>query len=394
MILGLFSKDWHNMNNIFTRTDNTPTLFGVIAEHLTRKYINTNGYSAISYKTLNSWRYIMNYMKIYNDLMAKSKNRSLEYEKYAIDNKIKINNPKNQGRFIKKMMNEKYGYIEIHHIIPKKDGGLDCISNYAFLTAEEHVIAHHLLYRAVPTKKHFLAWHFLTMSDHSGVYKKRLTPKQHQELMIKNKEIASNRIITEETRKKLSKRSTENNGMCGKSWYNDGKTNIVSVPGEEPKGFIKGRLDVIPEDKKHSTTGYIWYNNGKVNTSIKNGDTIPEGFVKGILPRGKFYTNGKINKRFKEGDKIPDGFYEGYTDNRIHNHSTRGKKCYTNGIRNIYLFDNDTIPKGFVKGSFNAPNKGNVLYNNGLEQITIKPGMKIPDDFVKGKLNEEVKNED
>jgi len=43
-------------------------------------------------------------------------------------------------------------YIEIHHIVPKSEGGNDDIGNLAKLTAREHFIAHWLLYRMDPTK--------------------------------------------------------------------------------------------------------------------------------------------------------------------------------------------------------------------------------------------------
>lgn len=41
-------------------------------------------------------------------------------------------------------------YVEIHHIIPKSEGGLDDPSNLVELTAREHFIAHWLLYRINP----------------------------------------------------------------------------------------------------------------------------------------------------------------------------------------------------------------------------------------------------
>lgn len=51
---------------------------------------------------------------------------------------------KGQNRVLK-------GYREIHHIIPKSEGGLDEDSNLVALTAREHFLAHWLLYRENPT---------------------------------------------------------------------------------------------------------------------------------------------------------------------------------------------------------------------------------------------------
>lgn len=44
-------------------------------------------------------------------------------------------------------------YYEVHHIIPKSEGGLDEENNYARLTAREHFLAHWLLYRENPEIK-------------------------------------------------------------------------------------------------------------------------------------------------------------------------------------------------------------------------------------------------
>lgn len=41
-------------------------------------------------------------------------------------------------------------YIEVHHIVPRSEGGIDELSNVVELTAREHFIAHWLLYRESP----------------------------------------------------------------------------------------------------------------------------------------------------------------------------------------------------------------------------------------------------
>lgn len=62
----------------------------------------------------------MNYKKIYNDIMIRSKNRVID------------------------------GYTEKHHIIPKCIGGTNHKSNIAILTPSEHFIAHQLLVKIYP----------------------------------------------------------------------------------------------------------------------------------------------------------------------------------------------------------------------------------------------------
>ena len=62
----------------------------------------------------------MNYLKIYNDIVDRSKNRVLE------------------------------GYKERHHIIPRCVGGTNDKSNLVDLTAEEHYVCHQLLVKMYP----------------------------------------------------------------------------------------------------------------------------------------------------------------------------------------------------------------------------------------------------
>jgi hypothetical protein len=62
----------------------------------------------------------MNYLKHYNILMERSRDRVLE------------------------------GYVEKHHIIPRCLGGTNDITNIAVLTPEEHFLAHQLLVKIYP----------------------------------------------------------------------------------------------------------------------------------------------------------------------------------------------------------------------------------------------------
>ena len=298
------------------RTDNTPTLFDNLADCLTQNYYKYYG-NCYYHKNYNVGGN-MNYQKMYDNLVQNAKKRSKEIEQIVKNKKIRYNHPISQARYIKTWLidNTDYKAIDVHHIIPKCDGGNDMLDNFVFFTPKEHVIAHHLLYKAQPTNKHFLAWHYLINTDRRNLnYKKQLTPKQYEELTIKNREIIHNRIVKQETREKLRKRSTgKNNGMYNKHWYTNGKINIVCNENEIPDGFYKGRLDVVPKNKKYSTIGYKWYNNGIINKMFKDNEIIPEEFIAGMLDKRKgfiLYNNGKITKRFHQTDVIPEGFVKG-----------------------------------------------------------------------------------
>ena len=57
------------------------------------------------------------------------------------------------------------GYTERHHIIPKCMGGTDDASNIVVLTAKEHYVAHHLLYKHYKTSSLAHAWFSMCRSS-------------------------------------------------------------------------------------------------------------------------------------------------------------------------------------------------------------------------------------
>jgi hypothetical protein len=80
----------------------------------------------------------MNYQRIYNELIESAKRRkSVE------------------------------GYKEIHHIIPRSEGGTDESDNLVELTGREHFIAHKLLWMDNPTFSRCAA--FMMMSNNRGI---------------------------------------------------------------------------------------------------------------------------------------------------------------------------------------------------------------------------------
>lgn len=80
----------------------------------------------------------MDYYKIYNQLIERAKQRK------SVD-----------------------GYTEIHHIIPRSEGGTDESDNLVKLTGREHFIAHKLLWMENPTFSRCAA--FMMMSNYRGI---------------------------------------------------------------------------------------------------------------------------------------------------------------------------------------------------------------------------------
>lgn len=97
----------------------------------------------------------------------------------------------------------------IHHIIPKHLGGTDEPSNLIKLTIEEHAEAHRILYEQLGHWQDKLAWQGLTGLIGKDkllqeMYKNRKRPvitEEHKQIL---RERMTNRVVSEETRKKLS----------------------------------------------------------------------------------------------------------------------------------------------------------------------------------------------
>ena len=113
----------------------------------------------------------MNYLKIYYDLMESRK------------------------KFTSFSSNLDF-YYEKHHIVPRCMAGPTIPENLVLLTAREHFIAHRLLVKAYPNCSGLIDG-FIMMRMNKNV--RRLTSRQYERIK------SSKRIITEETREKLSK---------------------------------------------------------------------------------------------------------------------------------------------------------------------------------------------
>jgi len=127
----------------------------------------------------------MNYLRIYNNI---------------IDNRKKNVLPKTE-------------YGENHHIIPKCMGGSDLEENIVRLSAKEHYVAHHLLYKHYKTSKLAHAWFMMSVT--SGNQERYITAimyenakRAHSMVLSENLKGKDNHFFgkthSEEARKKIS----------------------------------------------------------------------------------------------------------------------------------------------------------------------------------------------
>lgn len=139
----------------------------------------------------------MNYLNIYNRLMMK---------------RIKEPSPAQ--------------YTERHHIVPRCMGGSDSEDNLVTLSAKEHYVAHHLLFKHYKTSKLAHAWFMMLRCDPNQ--KRHFTAKQHE-------------AATEAHRKALSETlKGEDNHFYGRSHTEETKRKI----SEANKGRAKSEQEI------------------------------------------------------------------------------------------------------------------------------------------------------
>jgi len=194
-------------------------------------------------------------------------------------------------------------YVEKHHIMPKSLGGSNDPENIVKLTAREHLICHRLLIKMTEgkakSKMAFAAWRIVFVSNthkrhavsartyasirnevaiarknskgsfkHSPESKekiskgntgkrlgKTLTPEWCKNIGLSRKgevrgplsESTVKKISNSLLGKKKGKFSVSHNsnisaGRIGKRQYNNGVDSLLCFPGDEPAGYVQGRL--------------------------------------------------------------------------------------------------------------------------------------------------------
>jgi len=128
----------------------------------------------------------MNYLKVYHQLIYNSQHRILSQDIY----------------------------VEKHHIVPLSLKGEDIESNIAVLTAKEHFVAHHLLWKIYRNREMTKAFMLMCHTKRNGI-KYKVYARDYQLLKEDARKIQSEfmkgrpgpnigKIWTEESKKKLS----------------------------------------------------------------------------------------------------------------------------------------------------------------------------------------------
>ena len=183
-------------------------------------------------------------------------------------------------------------------------------------------------------------------------------------------EIAWNKGLTKETDERVaafSKILSEK--KTGTHWYNDGVNQGQYHEGQQPEGWVRGKL---------SNKGTHWYNNGVIQKYFIEGQQ-PEGWVRGII-KGKqnahnkgqhWYNNGIDAGMYFEGEQ-PEGWVRGMlktsrTGTKKGNiPANKGMHWYNNGIDAGMYFEGEQ-PEGWVRGMIKGKQ---IAWNKGLTKET------------------------
>ena len=147
------------------------------------------------------------------------------------------------------------GSVELHHIIPKSMGGTNDAKNLVYLTVQEHVKAHFLLWKIYDNGKMAQAY-WLMVNSHG----QQLSSMEVEELRKKQAEEASKRKLTEEQKHRCSVIAKErfknkmNHPMFGKPRPQKTKDKISlanSNPSEETRKRMSNSQRKRFQDKRN-----------------------------------------------------------------------------------------------------------------------------------------------
>lgn len=175
----------------------------------------------------------MDYIKIYNDLILRGKNRIID----------------------------KNTYVENHHIIPKSLGGSNCKDNIVSLTAREHFIAHKILCEIYPNSfEMYNAYKFMMNGKSKNQMRQyKYSSKEYERVKIRLSELQSQKYMG------------ENNHRYGKDSWNKGKkgshSSWVNKTNHSEETILK-----MSENSKGEKNGFYGKKHSmelKINRGIK-----------------------------------------------------------------------------------------------------------------------------
>lgn len=231
----------------------------------------------------------------------------------------------------KKQYKKNYGPgsgLHRHHIIPIHCGGIDCDSNYTYLTNREHIIAHFLLWKINGNINDLRSMHMLGAN---------LTTTQRQKI---GKWCYENKIgifgATQEEKKQWVDNIRHIRREIG---YNSmrNKTGLFGISKEQKKEAIEKALQT--QKRLHDETGaknfYYWYTPaGRKERSTLGGILSSKYPATNDIITKKFHTEEdrefflSANPDWKIGQHWNNGKGKGYDNIKMRKKVTDGKVVY------------------------------------------------------------------
>lgn len=166
------------------------------------------------------------------------------------------------------------GYTEKHHIIPRCLGGSNERSNIAVLTAREHYIAHLLLTKM--SDDHRLKFGFVMMTRINEVHERgyRITSYGYKYAKECNAKASSIR-----SKKHAGKH------LIGRKVYHNPETGMKTAirDGDPiPEGWIRGTSEGIKRKVGAGNRGRVYYHRGEEVVAVKDpSELVGDGWIKG-----------------------------------------------------------------------------------------------------------------
>lgn len=204
---------------------------------------------------------------------------------------------------------------ELHHIIPKSCGGLDIEENLILLPTRWHYIVHcwlPMVYLEAGMKKEYnsmlFAWN--RMQNYRKDFRSSLGSIKEDSLLYQRLRNEYSILLSNTMPQKTT---GVKNSQFGKHWWKDpnDKTKSLSIKEGDPipEGWIRGKWQIISNEglenircgcKKH--LGGFMITNGEINRWLNKEDKIPDGFWKGMRIKNKSY----IKEEFREKKKLSE----------------------------------------------------------------------------------------
>ena len=291
------------------------------------------------------------YLNTYESLIKKSLNRGLN----------------------KELLNY---YTELHHILPRCQGGTNKKCNLVLLTAREHIIAHMLLSCMYPDDINLCLSIIRMATGSKNSQKMPVSTRLISYFREKSALLQKGKILSKSTRKKISKSKLISKGIDPDSksivCFDIDYTVIKIYEYQEEvleDGFSSSRIRMALNKKQYCASGYLW--DYLVNFEKEHSKEIEEYFKKVKEGNAPIIDRSKERKKYMRRqsfliNNVSKNFSNGQKNKKSSINKNNSKKSVNKGSKN---FQSRKIigPDGTIYESITECAKKNNKSKNGLK---------------------------